>query len=305
MKYSTRYYVGNPLNREADEIIIKYTKKSTGLLDFVQKYAEEQRIVIDITTIETMENIEENYEYWTVAEKVHPNFAVLLSVTQKEIIPALKELNLKYFFYEYADSWDALTYQISEGVSDVYIANEFGFNMQFIWEYCNEHNVEIRVFPNVAQSACSYAEGLDTLKFFFVRPEDVEEYGVYVSTFEFFGPLDKQYVLYKIYTSKRWLGNLKNLILGFDKNIFSNMIAPNFAERRMKCRKKCAYGACDFCDHIEDLAKVYEENNLQFTGVTRLNEDKRDEEDVSDESNSTSIYDGAVSKDKISESYSN
>ena len=41
------------------------------------------------------------------------------------------------------------------------------------------------------------------------------------------------------------------------------IIIPRFAEKRIRCGKKCLKGgACDICSKIEQLSKVLEENEL-------------------------------------------
>ena len=86
---------------------------------------------------------------------------------------------------------------IRYGVSDVYIVNEFAFYLPQIKKNCGDE-VKIRVFPNVSQST-DKLHVLPTVTSFFIRPEDIPFYEEYVDVCEFFGTVDRNEVLYKIY----------------------------------------------------------------------------------------------------------
>lgn len=255
MKYSIKFYKGCRTLERADEIIIKYDKKSAGLLDFVQKWNEDQRIIVDITELE---DIESNLDIFAAAAGIHPEFAVMLHSTQNyEPIAALK---LPFFFIDGVNCYDDLVGQITLGVSDVYILNELCFNLDEISKYCHENKVQIRVYPNVAQSASNFA--VDEFKKFFIRPDDISFYEEYIDVIEFFGPLDKQPVLYDIYTDERWIGNLNDVILGLTKEIDNKTVVPYFGEARQKCRKRCIFGRCDICGSVEALAATLKDKEL-------------------------------------------
>ena len=57
MKFAIKFYKGCRVLENADEIIIKYTKKTSKLIDFVQEW-ESHRIIVDVTELD---NIEDNY----------------------------------------------------------------------------------------------------------------------------------------------------------------------------------------------------------------------------------------------------
>ena len=53
MKFAIKFYQGCRTLKKADEIIIRYNEKSASLIDFIQKWVEHQRIIVDITKLET------------------------------------------------------------------------------------------------------------------------------------------------------------------------------------------------------------------------------------------------------------
>ena len=139
MKFAIKFYRGCRTLQKADEIIIRYNEKSASLIDFVQKWEEHQRIIVDITELETP--IEECLTIFEEARKLHKEFAVLLSYNQDYV--ELAEMNIPFFFIEGVSCLDDLANQIRLGVSDVYIINELGFNLEKISELCHKNNVQV------------------------------------------------------------------------------------------------------------------------------------------------------------------
>ena len=269
MKFAIKFYQGCRTLQKADEIIIKYNEKSASLIDFVQKWEEHQRIIVDITELETP--IEECLTIFEEARKLHKEFAVLLSYNQDYV--DLAEMNIPFFFIEGVSCFDDLANQIQLGVSDVYIINELGFNLEKISELCHKNNVQVRVYPNVAQSGSKL--NMNTFQQFYIRPDAVQLYEEFVDVFEFFGPLDRQPVLYDIYYDERWLGNLNEVILGLNKVVNNQTIMPYFDTSRIRCNKRCNFGKCDICGAVENLGKALEEKGVGLTRK-RATHDERD-----------------------------
>jgi hypothetical protein len=128
----------------------------------------------------------------------------------------------------------------------------------------HDKNIQIRVFPNVAQSI--YKNSLDKLKFW-IRPEDIPIYEPYVDVCEFYGEENKQEIYYNIYAEdKKWSGSLGEIIIGLSDEINSMTLAPRFAEARIKCERKCMKGSpCHICEHMIELSQTLEKANLRIT----------------------------------------
>jgi hypothetical protein len=125
-------------------------------------------------------------------------------------------------------------------------------------------NIEVRCFPNVAQSHWS---DTSALKKFFIRPEDTIWYEKYVDVYEFFGKPETIATYYKIYAiDKKWFGKLNEVILSFDGELDSRFLLPSFAERRIGCGKRCLKGrGCRICEATEQLSAQLEKDGLMFT----------------------------------------
>ena len=274
MKYSIKFYKGCRMLSKADEIIIPYTEKNPQLLKFAKKY-KKARIVADCTSLAEEEFLN-SIDIFKLASK-DGEFAVMLNYSQKSVLHDLDESNVKYFFADRVNTIDKLTGFIKLGVSDVYITDELGFYLAEIAQRCHDNNVNIRVYPNVAQSS-SEIPG-DTFKYFYIRPEAIPQYESYVDYLEFFGPLDRQSVLFKIYKEQQWLGSLNTLIIGLDTEIPNICIVPYFDSARTNCKKRCSTNqSCEVCSNIKSLAKVLEQKDF---GITT--ERKRMDKGIKDE----------------------
>lgn len=255
-----------------DEIIIKY-HLSNNLLDFLKEH-KDQRIILDIedahefldqngvTFLTFVKNSSENPGNWAV------RFPSIFSEKTINInkLKTFQELEIPYFFNTYIDRWDILYGLFELGVSDIYITNELGFELDKVKAAADKYNCKIRVLPNVAQSAW-----FDTpdLKKFFIRPEDIDDYAPYVDVFEFFENDDSApsvgSVLYNIYANdKQWYGRLKEIISNFNSELDGRFTHPLWISRRIKCGKKCLKGSrCDMCNTIAALGET-----LEKVGVT-------------------------------------
>lgn len=262
MKYAANYHSSFKHLEEVDELILQYNKEKqrTALIDYIKKNTREGlRFIIAAEQIEKLQP--EDFEIFVAIRKFHPNIAVRIGLNHSGHMVDFVEKDIPYFFDVFIDSWDMLKGMIQYGVSDVYIVNEFAFHLPQIKQMCG-NEVKIRVFPNVSQST-DKLHVLPTITSFFIRPEDIPFYEPYVDVCEFFGTVDRNEVLYKIYTSGTWKGNLKELIIGLKEDVPNTGIVPYFGERRTKCRKACSYNNCNLCSQITNLAISLQENGME------------------------------------------
>lgn len=168
---------------------------------------------------------------------------------------------LPFFFNDYIDKWDVLHGYLALGVSDIYIANELGFELDKISKITKARNVKLRVLPNVAQSSWF---DTDDLRKFFIRPEDIEDYSPYIDTFELYedDPSKPEIgtVLYKAYVKdKRWYGKLNEIIDNFSDELDGRFTHPHWVDRRISCAKRCLKGGhCRACITFSQLADTLE-----------------------------------------------
>lgn len=199
------------------------------------------------------------------ARKEHPelDFTVCIYEKDKQHVKDFKEKGVPFFFATHVNDWDVLQGFLSLGVSDMYIVENLGFEIDKVAEVLHASGVKVRVFPNVSQSRY---DNTPALKTFFIRPEDMEVYEPSVDVCEFFGAKNQISVYYKIYAlDKKWFGPLKEIIIGFDDELDSRFVLPPFAQRRIKCEKRCFKGAaCKICDRISSAAKTLEDKGLMI-----------------------------------------
>lgn len=255
MKYGMIYFNTSRHLNDFDEIILKYDHKTMNIVPHAQdNYRQEQRVILNVQQLPD-EDFEESFIYMRAAAQAHPEIALMGTISQ---LPRLKESGLKFFFAEVVDSWDKLNGFIQLGVSDVYVGNEFAFNMEDISAVCKQTNVNIRVFANVAQTSFPVVE--NTMAQFFIRPEDLAMYDDLVDVIEFYGPIDRQDILYEIYTKGKWIGNLGELIIGVKEDINNTLITPIFGTLRRSCGKRCAYSkSCNICPRFVSIQRTLEE----------------------------------------------
>lgn len=265
------YRNGNRYNNEAGEFKIKVSKNiDNKLFDFIQQY-KDKKLMIDITELD----IESNMTVLsTLAAK---NVTYILSLEQEKYLYLFDEENIKYCFNVGVDNWDTLHAFIKLRVSEMYITNELCFDLSKVRKVLRDADIRMRTYANVAQSRDNFGVN-STLKAFFIRPEDLFLFEEIFDSIEFFGPEDREEVLYKIYVKdKKWFGDLREVIIGLREEIDSRFLIPYFAVRRLDCGKRCYKGShCQICERTIELMKVMEENNM----MVKL-EEKREKDEES------------------------
>jgi hypothetical protein len=297
---------------EAAEIIIKYNEPAPidHLIWFAtEKCKPEQRLVIDFDfadiiianeiTSNTIYNDNQKQECLeTELNKIialkeqHSNIAIKMYLISGKImsdfIQSLKDNKIAFFLNYLPQTIAEVVALVKYGVSDIYITNYLGFNLTDIKKIAE--NVNIRVYPNVAQNPPIYdltGKSNDNLKAFFIRPEDLELYGDYVDIVEFYGAVDKQDVLMDIYKDGYWMGNLNELILDFKEDINCMNLMPDFGFYRLACGHRCDLGKCNYCDISKSLAAELKAKDIY---IKKERKDRTNEYNANEES---SFNDGA------------
>lgn len=263
MKYAVNYSRSFRHLHEVDEIILNYAG-SEELVTFVPELVgknKSQRIILNILDVED-NKITSIIPFINKLQADGYNLAVITRET--EYIQNFKNANIPFFFMKGTSNLETAVIQCEMGVSDIYVVEELGFRMKDL-QYLREHyRVQIRVFPNIAQSAKNlYINGLQR---FWIRPEDTEIYEPYVDVFEIMTGEDtsRLSVIYEIYRDRQWLGNLNDIILDFKAPIVNNRgMNPHFAEMRLNCSKKCLLGKCDLCTQIGNISNSFVEVGLE------------------------------------------
>ena len=244
---------------EADEWNIKYNPADKTLIKFLEVHKDKRINLITTDDLDLTES--DDLEYLEFLCNRYSNLYIGINKCNDEIIKEIKKYKFKYYFSNlYIDDWDLLYMCIEANVTDVIIMGSMGFELDKVAKIAHEHNIQVRVFPNVAQSTVFTTSAL--LKFF-IRPEDISWYEDYVDVCEFFGEIN-QMAYYRIYKeNQQWSGKLNELILEFNSDLDSRFISPKFAEIRRSCNKNCMKGGlCRTCYRIEELSHTLEDAGL-------------------------------------------
>lgn len=256
MKYCIDYYKNSKAINEADEFIIKYTKKNDVLIDFLEKY---KNIRINLTIEEEL-TFNELKLLKTISNN-YSNLVLRFNHYNPETIEDIVECGVPFFFANRINNWDEFLGFIELGVTDIYIVEDLCFELDKVSLLAHQNNIQLRTYPNVAQS--SWKDTLD-IKKFWIRPEDVDLYSKYIDVFEFFGTSQQIPTLLKVYKKdKHWYGPLNELIIGLKSDIDSRFLISKFAEKRAICGKKCLKNnKCKHCEKIISLSKSMQEAKI-------------------------------------------
>lgn len=258
MKYCIEYSSTFQYLDEVDEIEINFNRQNAALPAFLEKFSN-KTIVINATSL--LDFNENDIQFFQNLRKKYNNFK--LKVNFDLSTAKLKESNIPYFFNTFVGDWQNLYYFLGYNPTDIYITNGLGFDLKNVSSILHNENIQVRVIPNLAQSAF---EPKNSFYKFFIRPEDINLYSKYVDICEFFIEEGKKQAstLYEIYKKdKEWFGNLNMLIFNFNEAIDNRTILPTFAERRIDCKQKCLQkNGCQFCQRIANLSKTLENKSL-------------------------------------------
>lgn len=260
MKYAREYDNTSKIIEQIDEIIFNYPKQNKDILkNYIQEHPN-QRIILKF-----YEEEKENPNFMsTILEwkkEGMQNFSVLFPGHQsQEIQQTLKDAEISYFFGFPVDTWDVLHSFMKEGVSDIYITGQLGFELDKVRKVTRKNNIQIRVYPNLTQRDA--LNHLPCLKSFFIRPEDVSFYEPYVDVFELLGFHTTIDIIYQSYKDKRWYGRLREFIINFEDDFDTKYIPQLFGLKRPICQRKCLKGdRCRICDALTVLSETMKENN--------------------------------------------
>lgn len=260
MHYCTQFNRNIRHIEKFDEIIVNYDNNEKELMNYLKKYLD-KRFIIKIEVDKINEII---LNFFSELQKDNSNFSLCLNTFNKDIIKKIEEKNIPYFLNAYIKDWDTLIGILQYKVTDVYITENLCFDIKRVSAIAKKHNIKIRVFPNIAQSAWN---DINSIIKFFIRPEDTYLYEPYVDTFEFIGKPNQMETYLKIYKEdQKWFGPLKEIIIDFNNDLDNKYVVPHFGERRLSCNKECLKGEkCKMCFTIEELAKALEKAKLAVT----------------------------------------
>lgn len=268
MKYCADFY-GKEVEflNEVDEINLNLSKiKDLADLDQFCKNHINQRINLCINDLEDAIN-KKYFIYAFDFQKHYPQYNVIIRLPHydnwsdkiKNDYP-----NAKFYFNVPISNWDTLLFYLKYRVTDVYISEAMGFELEDIVKKVHEYNSQVRVFPNIAQAAEETTEGY--LKFW-IRPEDIEFYEDYIDVCElFYDKYEQQEIYFNIYKKdKKWTGDLNEIIFNLNCKIDNTRIVPRFAKKRVRCNRQCMKDKkCKLCERIIELSETLSKTPIRI-----------------------------------------
>lgn len=264
--FCLNYYPYKRYLDNVDQLKIFYRAGDSTLEDFLEAY-QNKSIVIDITN--SFEELDA--QLFNELSKKYQNFRLIVDYFNEESFNLVKKYKLPFFFCNYIKTIDELHGLISYHPTDMYITEELGFYLDKVSKILHDNGIKVRVFPNICQSSFSETESIKT---FFIRPQDIENYSKYVDIFELISDEARQQVVYKIYKQEKWFGPVSEIIPSFKGTLDSRFILSNFGAVRAKCGKRCFYApnSCNICERYTELANALSENNLIIKRVKKKEE---------------------------------
>jgi hypothetical protein len=269
MKYAIPYYKNFRYLDIIDEVILYWSVKDSIIEYIKENYSLNQRIIISLNEAEagSDEYIKETIIPTLIElKKRHNNITMRFDgfIPESDILRLFQKNEIRYYFNQFCNSWDTIYGLTLLGASDIIVVEEMGFDLQNISAYCKPRKIKIRVFPNVAQSGGKGLSGvIPAINQFFIRPEDTETYEPFVDVFELWGDSSRLSVVYEIYKQQQWLGDIQDIIVGFNDDVPNAGMMDHFAQIRLNCRKKCFQGKkCDICKTMREIALALKEDGL-------------------------------------------
>lgn len=234
------------------------------LIEFAEAYPD-HRINVKMDVVDV--------SFLSILSKTHSDIcARLADFSDMQHVKALKEKGVKFFFDHNifpATSITTLDYLISLGVSDVYIADDLMYDMKYMKEITDSHNVNVRMILNVlplSLPALNEAtapwfppdvvhvleEYIDTAEFDCGQPYDWHRFGVYYRAW---------------FERETWHGNLNEITGRLSIDIPNDSLyAIDFIKHKVNCRKRCADAnrTCNRCQSYIDLANEMDSKFIGF-----------------------------------------
>ena len=254
MYYSLSARQPKELLAQADEIYLEYRDKGI-LFDYVDDYPD--KIICMLIPKDTEVD-------WTYLEgfqdKLH------LTLMFESIKDTYNNKNFPWFWaYPITTYFELDSILKFNNFAEVIIGGPLFFDLENVYNLCQEHGVTIRIAPNLAYDA--YIPRRDGIVGTYVRPEDVSYYEPYVRMFFFrFDTLAEERRLFSIYhDDKSWPGNLNLLIKNLNYNVDNRGIDEEFVTRRLSCRQNCCRtGLCHFCESYLNFINTVDKNKKEL-----------------------------------------
>lgn len=238
----------------ADELMVNYNDINY-MYDMIQKFPNKKYIV------RIRKDDKVNWEELRMF-----NDKVNLIVALEDMLNAKSNcgIDLKYYFAYPITTWAEVRLLLDLGVSELFIDAPLTFDLE---QLSKQVNLPLRMVVNKC-----YNESLprkDGMCGSYVRPEDVEIYDRYITTFEFdTNTLSQEETLLDIYKKGVWPGNLNILLTNLNFNVDNRGLPEEFGEIRSTCQQSCQRtGKCHFCENAFKFSRAVDTARKSYSSI--------------------------------------
>lgn len=153
-----------------------------------------------------------------------------------------------YLKYPVTD-WETYNNLRDMGVSDIIIDGPLGFCGHVIRR--DVERPRIRVFPTGSPNA-AIASPTNSIKSFYIRPEDLDAYDFFVNVIEFKAPtVEQEDAQFSIYKRGSFMYNINELIPQIKVEVLNPTLSEDFGKHRVSCQQVCMIPgySCHLCSN--------------------------------------------------------
>lgn len=249
----------------ADEFNILFRESRNSqekLIEFVETYPE-KRINVEMDRIDV--------SFLGILNRAHDRVYVRLTdISDTQYVDALKEKGVRFFFDSSAIAATSvyhLSYLISLGVSDVYLADDLLYDLQNARDIADSNEIGLRLVLNVVPTTLPITD-YDKAPWF--PPDSIDIIEPFIDTVEFNCGEPYDWGAFGVYyrawfERKMWHGDISEIIK--DLRIFvpdDSLFTQELINYKIQCRKKCTnkYNKCDRCPKFVAIAQEMAEKQI-------------------------------------------
>lgn len=256
-----------PFNRESkyldtiDELVINYNQdvSEPRLQSFIDMHPD-QIITLDMGMVAPGDG------FVAAVAKLRDKskFSIRLARENAAALEIIPKLGINWYFTNAALTYDDIYTYAEAGAKEFFIGPQLGFDLEHCKIVANNLNMKVR---SVYAYSILDSEIYKDYWQFFIRPEDIDLYGQYIDTIEFYGKTSVINVLVRVYQDKKWDGPLSEIIPMSHIKFDSRYMLPHWGQRRMNCNRKCMYSSsstCNMCEIISTLSQTLEKAKISI-----------------------------------------
>ena len=237
MRYCVSGRQSKSVMEKADEIRFQY-KDLGRAFDYLEVFTD-KTFIIDIPKDTEID--------WNKLKMYADKVDLILALADLKLAGECYVNQIKFYWVYPITTWYELRGIVELNPCYLFLGAPLSFSLSKVKE-CTD--IPIRLCANLAYDA--YIPRKEGICGQWIRPEDVDTYGAYVSAIDFVtNSLDSEKTLLDVYKfDKTWPGNLNLIITNLNYNVDNRLIPEDLGATRMNCGQRCMdRGTCHLCDN--------------------------------------------------------